>query len=162
MAEDQENQATDTASAADTAELDRVQGAAARTLRNQLEAKRRARQALYQATADSAAAATSSMPAKYRQLRAAMRTLQAMTAVGTSLGDVFFSLTGLFLSINVSRYVLPKVLPGYKLEGVDKMLFIIGWFVVLVALFIIIGVFVGLAYYADKLPGAGYVLKKII
>lgn len=170
MADKPENQATGTPSEVDEAEdarqrelyLDAAQGRVARTLRKQLEAKRRERQELYKTNDASAKGASRFTPKQYRQLRTAMRTLQAGSAVGTSLGDVFFSLAALFLSINVSRFVLPRVLPGYELEGVDKILFKIGWLIILLALFVIGGVFIGLAYYADKIPGAAQVLKKII
>ncbi|MDP6756347.1 MAG: hypothetical protein QGG82_01565, partial [Patescibacteria group bacterium] len=81
-----------------------------------------------------------------KQLRTAMRSIQALSIAGTSLGDVFLSLLALFVSINVSKFVLPKVLPGYEFGGVDKVLFWLGWAIILAVILILAAILIFFYY----------------
>lgn len=79
---------------------------------------------------------------KVRQIKSLIRVIRGGTLVGTSLGDVFFCLSGLFLSL-VGEWAIAKfqIVPGYKMFDpedpfvlLDKLLWYGGWAVIAAAL----------------------------
>ncbi len=77
---------------------------------------------------------------QYASFKKYYRAIKLAFMAGTSLGDIFFSLWGLFFSINL-EYVYSKKNKNYSLEVIDKMIFILGWMLIL-AVFGIITVLV--------------------
>lgn len=89
---------------------------------------------------------------KVRQIKNIIRVIRGGTLAGTSLGDVFFCLSGLFLSL-VGEWLIAKfqIVPGYKMFDpedrfvlLDKLLWYGGWAVIaaVLALVVVLAYFV--------------------
>jgi len=131
------------------------EGRAARWLRKKQAAARQARAKEY--AAKGAAGAGKGTINRYKQVKNLIRLIRAGSLAGTSLGDIFFSLSALFLSL-VGEWLLSKFIPAYHLFPkddpfaiLDKALWYVGWAVVGSAL-LIITLLVVLMYYISQDP----------
>jgi|GEM_PF-2902901 len=81
--------------------------------------------------------------AKYRKIKVVIRAIKMFALVGTSLGDVFVSLGTLFLTINI-EFIYSKINKKYPFDSFDRIMFFIGWGVILsilTVLFVFFAVF---------------------
>jgi hypothetical protein len=133
------------------------EGRMARALRQRQAAKRQAKAATM-AKAGITGTGKGTMQ-KVRQIKSIIRFIRGGTLIGTSLGDIFFCLGGLFLSL-VGEWAIAKfqVVPGYKMFDpedpfvlLDKILWYGGWAVIAAALALAV-VFAYLAYYLYTNP----------
>ena len=153
------------------------QGPVASSWRKRLEAKRQARAEQYKSLGIEGAGAdvkAKSFVNRYRRIKTIIRAIKAVSAVGTALGDVFFSIWVLFLSINGERlgeWLFTKFRPQYQkqLEEqkkndpfriFDDVLFWGGWLLIFMVLLLAAALIVFLYQQFGSL-GGGAALKFI-
>ncbi|MEK7165139.1 MAG: hypothetical protein AAB779_04275 [Patescibacteria group bacterium] len=132
------------------------EGRVARALRQRQAAKRQTKaEAL--AKAGITASGKGAMQ-KYRQIKSLLRIIKGGTLVGTSLGDVFFSLSGLFLAL-VGEWIIAKfgIVPGYKMFDpedpyvmLDKILWYGGWAVIMSVVILLVVLVYFLVYLTEN------------
>lgn len=132
-----------------------AQKSVARRLRNLQAAKRAARAKEYEAA--SLGGSVEGKFKKFKQIKNIVRVVRGASLAGTSLGDIFFSLGALFLSL-VGEWILSKFMPGYQLFPkddplvlLDKILWYLGWAVVVSAL-LLITLLIIVAFYISENP----------
>ena len=132
------------------------EGRVARALRQRQADKRQAK-----ATAMAKAGITASGKGtlqKYRQIKSLLRIIKGGTLVGTSLGDIFFSISGLFLAL-VGEWMIAKfnIVPGYKMFDLDdpyvmldKILWYGGWAVIMSVVILLVVLVYFLVYLTEN------------
>lgn len=127
----------------------------ARALRKKLEAKRASRSQEYARLG--ASGSIEGKMKRYKQIKNLVRVIRAGSLAGTSLGDVFFSLGFLFLSL-LGDWGLSKLIPGYQLfpKGdpfviFDKATWYAGW-AVIIGVIILIITFLAIVMYVKENP----------
>ncbi len=113
-----------------------------------LKKLRKRRRELYKKAA-SAKDKGSKATKQYRRIKRFIRTIKVASAVGTSLGDVFFSLSVLFLTINI-EFIYSRINKKYPFDALDKFMLFAGWFIILSAAALVVGIFFFYAYIIEN------------
>ncbi|MEK7125362.1 MAG: hypothetical protein AAB880_00440 [Patescibacteria group bacterium] len=132
------------------------EGRVARALRARQQAKRKAKANMLGKAGISGAGKGTLQ--KVRQIKSIIRVIRGGTLAGTSLGDVFFCLSGLFISL-VGEWAIAKfqIVPGYKMFDpedpyvmLDKILWYGGWAVVMSVVILLVVLVYFLVYLTEN------------
>ena len=67
---------------------------------------------------------------QYKRIKTIIRAIKLGSMAGTSMGDIIFSLTILFLTIN-GEWIYSKINENYPFDKIDTVILIAGWGIIL-------------------------------